>query len=220
MTVESDVQTERNLTWEGWQAYTMAAVCLAIGLFVGYFGRGSAPSATVSQPAPAPSATVAPATQQMPSLEDMKRMADSQAKPLLAKLQSDPKNPDLLNQVGNLYRLTHQFKISAEYYQKSLDADPKNVGARTDLASCLYYQEDIDGSIEQLEKSLSYDSKHAGTLYNLGMIRWKGMNDPAGAVASWQKLLKLNPNYENKDAVEKLIAQVKGGGLKSVAQNP
>jgi cytochrome c-type biogenesis protein CcmH/NrfG len=223
MTAESKVETERNLSWEGWQAYTMAAICLIVGLFVGYFARGSAPLAKAPQPttpAPAVAAAAAPASHQMPSLEDMKRMADNQVKPLLAKLQSDPKNADLLNQVGNVYRLTHQFKTAPEYYQRSLDADPKNVGVRTDLASCLYYQGDIDGAIAQLEKSLSYDSKHAGTLYNLGMMRWKGKNDPAGAVGSWQKLLKLNPDYDNKDGVEKLIAQAKAGGLKSVSQTP
>jgi cytochrome c-type biogenesis protein CcmH/NrfG len=220
MSTESKVQTERNLGWKGWQAYTMAAICLVAGLFVGYFARGSAPAAKAVTPAPVPTAVAEVPAQQMPSLEDMKRMADNQVKPLLAKLQSDPKNADLLNQVGNVYRLTHQFKTAAEYYERSLDADPKNVGARTDLASCLYYQGDVDGAIAQLEKSLSYDSGHAGTLYNLGMIRWKGKNDAAGAVASWQKLLKLNPNYDNKDAVEKLISQAKAGGLKSVSEKP
>jgi cytochrome c-type biogenesis protein CcmH/NrfG len=200
----------QNSKWQSWQVYVMAAVCLLVGVMVGYLVRGSAPVATTQAP-PTQSApgTAAAPQKQMPTLDDMKRMADKQAEPLLTKLKADPNNADLLNQVGNIYRMTHQFQTAATYYQKSLDLNPKNVGPRTDLASCLYYQGDVDGAIVQLEKSLTYDPKHAGTLLNLGLIRWKGKNDSAGAIASWQKLLKFYPNYEHKDTVEKLIAEAK-----------
>jgi tetratricopeptide (TPR) repeat protein len=127
----------------------------------------------------------------------------------LAKLQTDPGNADLLNQVGNIYRVTHQFQTAASYYQKSLAASPNNVGARTDLASCLVYQGNVDGAIVQLEKSLTYDPKHAGTLLNLGIVRWQAKSDAAGAIASWEKLLKFHPDYENRGMVEKLIAEAK-----------
>jgi tetratricopeptide (TPR) repeat protein len=216
--------TARNANWQAWQVYVMAAICLLVGVAVGYLVRGSAPVTATA----APSATSQPASEaaapmeqqkKMPTLDDMKRMADKQAEPLLTKLKADPNNADLLNQVGNIYRMTHQFQTAATYYQKSLDVNPKNVGPRTDLASCLYYQGDVDGAIAQLEKSLTYDPKHAGTLLNLGLIRWKGKNDAAGAIASWQKLLKFYPQYEHKDAVEKLIAEAKTHTGKTLPQS-
>jgi len=191
----------------------MAAICLAIGLFLGYLFRGSA-----SRPDPASQATQMPATAdaptahpQMPSLEDMKRMADKKAEPLLAKLKTDPNNSDLLNQIGTLYKATHQFKEAAGYYQKAIDVEPKNVAARTDLASCLFYQGDADGAIHQLQQSLRYDPKDANSLFNLGMIRLQAKNDPSGAVTAWQQLLKLNPMLaeDKKAAFEKLIAQAR-----------
>ena len=203
---ESTESVPPNLTWRAWQAYTMAAICLLIGLLVGYLARGSAP-ASASVPEVKWNPGVAP--QQLPSLEDMKRMADKQAEPLLAKLQADPNNADLLNQIGNIYRATHQFQAAASYYEKSLQVNPKNVAAHTDLASCLYYQGDVDGAIAQLEKSLTYDPKHAGTLFNLGLIRWKGKSDAACAIAAWNKLLKYYPEYDNKETVQKLIADAK-----------
>jgi tetratricopeptide (TPR) repeat protein len=156
------------------------------------------------------------APQKMPTLEDMKRMADKQAEPLLAKLKTDPNNAELLNQIGNLYRMTHQFQDAASYYNKALEINPKNVGARTDLASCMFYQGDIDGAITQLEKSLTYDPKHAGTLLNLGMVRWKGKGDAAGAIASWNELLKFYPDFENKAVVERLIADAKAHPAKKL----
>ena len=211
---------DQNSTWQAWQVYVMAAICLLVGVLVGYLVRGSAPAAAVPTATAQPSPEGAATTQkQMPSLDDMKRMADKQAEPLLAKLKADPNNADLLNQVGNIYRLTHQFDVAATYYKKSLDANPKNVGPRTDLASCLYYQGDVDGAIAELEKSLTYDPKHAGTLLNLGLIRWKGKDDAPGAIAAWQSLLKYHPDFQKKSDVEKLIAEAKTHPGKKLPQS-
>jgi cytochrome c-type biogenesis protein CcmH/NrfG len=196
-----------NTTWPPWQAYVMAAICLLIGLAVGYLVRGSVPAAPSAAVSGRPSPNSAP--QQMPTLQDMKRMADKQVEPLLEKLKAEPNNSDLLNQVGTIYRMTHQFETAATYYQEALQINPENVGARTDLASCVYYQGDVDGAIAQLEKSLTYDPRHAGTLLNLGIIRWQGKSDAAGALGAWKKLLKYNPDYPNMQTVEKFISDAK-----------
>jgi cytochrome c-type biogenesis protein CcmH/NrfG len=39
------------------------------------------------------------------------------------------------------------------------------------------------------------------------MIKWKGKNDPTGAVAAWQELLKTNPNLDRKSVVEQMIGE-------------
>jgi len=200
--------------WRTTQVYAMACIHLGIGLALGYLFRGSAPGpAPISQTsqAAAPASARAGEHPQMPSLEDMKRMADKKAEPLLARLQTDSGNSSLLNQIGMLYKATHQFKQAAGYFQRAIDADPKNVAARTDLASCLFYEGDADGAIQQLQQSLSYDPKDANSLFNLGMIRLQAKNDPRGAVAAWQQLLKLNPKLptEKKAAVESLIARAR-----------
>lgn len=190
----------------------MAGFCLAVGLALGYLFRGSATHSNPPTPTTQTAQAGAPAAHpQMPSLEDMKRMADKKAEPLLAKLKTDPNNSDLLNQIGTLYKATHQFKEAAGYFQKAVDADPRNVAARTDLASCLFYQGDADGAIAQLQQSLRYDPKDANSLFNLGMIRLQAKNDARGAVTAWQQLLKSNPTLaaDKKAAVEKMIAQAR-----------
>ena len=196
--------------WKPLQTYTLATICLVIGLAIGYLLRGSAASSTAAtvDASTQPSQTAQAAqSQAMPSLDQMKGMADKQAAPLLEKLKANPNDADVLNQLGTVYRAAHQFKTAIDYYQKSLDINPKNVGARTDLASCLYYLGDVDGALAQLDKSLSYDPKHTGTLVNIGIIRWKGKNDVDGAIAVWQKALKLNPDAESKHILEHMIAQ-------------
>lgn len=206
------IEAEATVTpgWKSTQVYAMATLCLVAGLALGYLFRGSASSPVqAAQPTNHGSGGM---SQGMPTLEQMKRMADKQVEPLLAKLKHDPNNSALLNQVGTVYKATHQFKEAIEYYQKALQADPKNVGARTDLASCLYYEGDVDGAMSQLQQSLTYKSNDANSLFNLGMIRWKGKGDAKGAISFWEQLLKTNPQIEGtrKAEVESLIAEARG----------
>jgi cytochrome c-type biogenesis protein CcmH/NrfG len=202
-------------SWTATQTYVMAAVCLLIGVLVGYLVRGSAnpagqvatSSAGIQQAASAPPPGMA--QQRAPTLDDLKRMADKQAEPLLTKLKTDPRNVELLNKTALTYKAAHQFRDAIGYFQKALEVDPKNVPVRTDMASCMFYTGDVDGALAELNKSLSYDPKHAGTLMNIGIIKWQGKNDINGAIAAWQTLLKLNPNFPQKDVIEHMITEAK-----------
>jgi Tfp pilus assembly protein PilF len=223
MVEEQNARTAARFGWQPIQLAVMCVVCLSMGGVAGYLLRGSAPA-----PLPAPAAravaTSTPTqamgesasqmqTQQMPhtmpTLDDMKRMADVRAAPLLAKLKSDPQNPRLQNEIGLIYESTHQFKEAAGYFERSLHYAPKNIGVRADYASCLYYTGDVDGALAQLDKSLAYDPKHAGTLMNIGIIRWRGKNDVDGAVAAWEKLLQYHPDFPQKELVQHMITQAK-----------
>ncbi len=207
--------------WQAKQVYALAVVCLVIGLAVGYLFRGS------RSPAPPVSAMQGTATPGPPNgmagqggtgrppvtLDQMKHMADKQAEPLLAKLKDDPKNADVLIQIGQIYFSTHQFKEAADYFAKSLEVKPKNTPIRTLMASCLYYDGNVDGALQQLNQATTEDPKDANSLFNLGMIRWQGKKDAKGALAAWGQLLRTNPQLEpNKKAqVEKLMADVRQG---------
>jgi len=145
----------------------------------------------------------------MPTMEQMKHMADVKAEPLIAKLKTDPNNFSLCIAIADLYRSAHQFKEAAEYFNKALAIDPKNVDIRTTMADCLYYSGDVDGALAELDKSLSYNPTHPGTLMNVGIIKLKAKNDVDGAIAAWEKLLKTNPNFEQREAVEHMLAKAK-----------
>jgi len=215
----------------------MCAVCLGLGFLAGYMLRGSASgpvalSAAAKTPAPSSPGMAAPAApspagrsqsaeqmqHKMPTLDDMKRMADKKAAPLLEKLKSDAKNPQLDNEIGLIYENAHQFKTAAGYFEESLQYDPKNIGVHADYASCLYYSGDVDGALKQLNQSLIYDPKHAGTLMNIGIIRWKGKNDADGAVAAWEKLLQYHPDFPQKDLIQHMITQAKQAHTKSMGE--
>ena len=213
--MENEVQSKPvSSGWSSTQVYVMAIICLALGLSLGYLFRGSQMQSSAALPSSqAGPPAQAGMPQQMPTLDQMKHMADKKAEPLLAQLKNDPKNADLLKQVAKIYLATHQFKEAASYYEKVLEINSKDVATRTEMASCLYYGGDVDGALAQLQQAIKDDPKDANSLFNLGMIRWKGKNDTTGALLAWDQLLKSNPNLESskKAQVEQLIAQAKQG---------
>ena len=189
--------------------YTVAGFCFLFGLVLGYFvsvRHTPRPSAQVQASAMSAS-TPAPGMHPKLTLEQMRQMADVQAATLLEKSKADPKNAALLVQIATIYQSTHQFKQAAGYFENALKIEPKNVPARTQLASCLYYSGDVDGALSQLTQALKYEPADANALFNLGMIKYRGKNDAKGAIADWQRLLRLHPDLDRKEAVEKMIAE-------------
>ena len=114
-----------NTTWTATQTYALAAVCLLIGVLVGYLvrrlghSRGPVNTASAEMQPTATAQPSDPPPKPMPTLDDMKRMADKQAEPLLAKLKPDPKNLDLLNKITLTYKATHQFPEAISDAQKA-----------------------------------------------------------------------------------------------------
>jgi len=207
----SDTKATTSAAWSSAQAYTIAVLCLLVGIAAGWFIRGS--HSPAAAPVAASAATQSPAgmgdASAQPTPEQMKKMADAQAAPLVKQLESDPNNPDLLAKIGNIYYDTQQYPVAIDYYQRFLKLQPRNTNVRTDLATAYWYLGSVDSSIAEFDKALSYEPNKPNALFNLGVVKWQGKMDVNGAVAAWQKLLDTNPTYENKDKVEQLIAQAR-----------
>jgi cytochrome c-type biogenesis protein CcmH/NrfG len=206
--------TNRATTIEQWtsvQAYVLAVVCLLVGIAGGWFIRGSQSSAETATAgtAPAQPAAMADPGAQAPTPAQMQKMADTQASPLIEKLMADPNNPELLQNIGNIYYDAQIYPTAIDYYQRALKIQPANTGVRTDMATAYWYTGDADTSIAEFQKSLSYEPNKANTLFNLGIVEWQGKMDIDKATAVWQKLLDTNPTYEGKDKVLELMAQAK-----------
>jgi len=190
--------------WTSLQAYTLAVVCLLIGIAGGWFVRGSQ-----SPSAPRPETANALQGGGQPTLEQMKRMADKQAEPLLAQLKADPSNAELLANIGNVYYDTHQFQAAIDYYQRALQINPDNASVRTDMGTAYWYSDNADAAIAEFKRALAYEPNKPNALFNLGIVLWQGKVDVEGALSTWQQLLDTNPKYENKGKLLDLMAQVK-----------
>jgi cytochrome c-type biogenesis protein CcmH/NrfG len=186
---------------------------LIVGLVVGYLFRGSASAgmnaASSASSTPPPGMNPSTGQQAQVTPEQMKHMADKQAEPLRARLQTTPDDPALLAQIGNIYYDTQNYKEAIQYYDRSLKLDPKNADVRTDLGTSYYYLGDADRAIQEFQIALQKDAKHAQTMFNMGMVQWQGKGDAKGAVASWERLLKVAPDYPGRARVEELVKRAK-----------
>jgi cytochrome c-type biogenesis protein CcmH/NrfG len=198
-----------NTTWTGVQAYTLAVVCLLLGMAGGWLIRGSQSPATAGpvESASASAPAMGGAANSQPTPAQLKKMADTQAAPLIEQLKSDPNNPELLASIGNYYYDAQQYPVAVDYYGRSLKAKPSDASVRTDMATAYWYMGNADTAIAEFNKALTYEPNKANTLFNLGLVKWQGKMDVEGALADWKKLLATNPNYEGKDKVEQMMAE-------------
>ena len=116
----------------------------------------------------------------------------------------------MLAGIGNIYYDAQQYPIAVGYYARALKARPSDAAVRTDMATAYWYMGNADSAIAEFNKALTYAPNNPNTLFNLGLVKWKGKNGPgAGAIADWEKLLAANPNYKERDKVEQMMAEVK-----------
>ncbi len=197
--------TESQKFWSNTQAYALATICLLSGIAVGYLLH--LPKKAELNVPQAPSVTGA-MNEPMPTFEELKRMADKQAAPLLAELQRHPKDSELLAKLGSTYFAARQFQTAQQYYEQSLaiKADPVVLN---ELSFCYYSLGDIDKAIVALNRALKVDPNNAKALFNLGMFQWYGKTDPKAAVTAWERFLEANPNDPRRAQVEQMIARAR-----------
>jgi len=188
--------------WSSGQAYLLAAFCLLLGVALGYLFRGSASS--MPQAAAATQSTGV----QIGNTQAQAAMQQSVA-PLLDAVNRNPADYDALVKLGDLYYDGQQFPNAIQYYERALVIHPENPDVRTDLGTAYWYAGNADKALAEMETSLKYKPGHPQTLFNLGWVKWQGKADAKGAVAAWQKLLKANPGYPQKQQVEQYIAKAR-----------
>jgi cytochrome c-type biogenesis protein CcmH/NrfG len=203
------------------QAYVLAAICLVIGIAVGYFIGGSKSPATAANSQLSAEAAVPPGMtsgqmapgqlQEIPQAQSAEMVAAA-AKPLLDALAADPSNAEKTARVGDFYFDSHVYDQAIKYYEASLKLNPDNPNVLTDLGTAYFYNGDSNTAVQRFQQALKVRPNFANALFNLGIVRWQGLKDPKGAIDVWQKLLDTNPNYEQKDHVRELMERAKAHG--------
>jgi cytochrome c-type biogenesis protein CcmH/NrfG len=194
-------------SWTSSQAYVLAAFCLLLGTALGYLFRGSA-SVGAAPVAAATTQQASRTNQQQPDPNAQAALAQAAA-PLLDAVNQNPNDFDSLVKLGDLFYDGQQFPSAIQYYERAVAIHPENPDVRTDMGTAYWYTGNADKALAAMETSLKYRPGHPQTLFNLGWVRWQGKQDPKGAIAAWQQLLKANPNYPQKQQVEQYIAKAK-----------
>jgi len=178
------------------------AFCLLLGVALGYLFRGSASSIPLGVTARQSTGVAVENSQAQAALQQS-------VGPLLEAVNRNPGDFDSLVKLGDLYYDGQKFPSAIQYYERALAIHPENPDVRTDLGTAYWYTGNADKALAEMETSLTHKPGHPQTLFNLGWVKWQGKADAKGAVAAWQKLLKTNPDYPQKQQVEQYIAKAK-----------
>jgi cytochrome c-type biogenesis protein CcmH/NrfG len=122
----------------------------------------------------------------------------AQQQEMIAQLErraaENPEDVDAWTQLGHLYFDTNQPAKSIEAYEKSLTLAPDRPDVWTDLGVMYRRSGDPQEAIRMFDRALSLQSDHQIALFNKGVVLMHDLNDPKGALDSWEKLLVLNPD--------------------------
>jgi tetratricopeptide (TPR) repeat protein len=123
-------------------------------------------------------------------------------------VKKEPRNYNALVELGEIEADQRRFPEAAAWYLKALAAND-TVEARNSLGIALFLSNRPDEAIEQFKKVLEKEPGNPEALYDLGIVLAEGKNDPAGAVALWERLVELNPNLPDIDTVKRNIENLK-----------
>ena len=179
-----------------------AILLIVVGLAVGFVGGVlfSVHRSAGRLPA-AENAASAPLTQQ-------------QADTLAALIKQTEEKPDSVSawtQLGHMYFDTGQPAKAIEAYEKSLALDDKRPDVWTDLGVMYRRNDQPRKAVECFDRALSLDSTHEVAMFNKGVVLMHDLQDPAGALAVWEKLVALNPKAKTPggQSVAELVAELK-----------
>lgn len=203
------MRKESQPTWTAVQAYVLAVFCLLLGVTLGYLFRGSASPAVENTASTQQNFNPPQGMGNQPSPEQQRAMFEKASAPLRDRLNKNPNDFETLVKLGNLYYDSRQYPDAIDLYDRALKIHPDTADVRTDLGTAYWYTGEADKAIAEFQKSLKVNPNHPGTWFNMGIVKWQGKMDPAGAVQCWEELLKRNPNYQQKQQIEELIAKAK-----------
>ncbi|HEX6879145.1 MAG TPA: tetratricopeptide repeat protein [Terriglobales bacterium] len=200
--MEVEQQSAKN-SWSGGLAYSMAGICLLVGVAAGYLIHG--PNRAVVAASASDADVNQPAAIQMPSPDQLKHMADKKVEPVLGKLKEDPNDPVLLAEAAKTYLYAHQVDTAIEYYEKSvkIKPDPKVL---TTLGGAYHFSGNDDAALDAWNRALKIDPDFADALVNIGLVQLQSKANPEAAIEAWSRMLKSNPNHPQRAKVEKMIA--------------
>jgi cytochrome c-type biogenesis protein CcmH/NrfG len=124
-------------------------------------------------------------------------------------LRDDPKNLNVLIQLGNFYFEAGQINQAIETYSEALEIDPENADVRTDLGIMYRRKGDYDKAIAEFKKATQIDPRHGNSRYNLGIVLLHDKGDLKGAIKAWEDYLKVEPTGPRADNIRNQMARMK-----------
>lgn len=129
---------------------------------------------------------------------------------LEAEVTKNPQNYEAWTRLGNLYYDTQQADKAIAAYNKSLELHKGDANIKTDLGVMYRMANQPQKAIEMFNRAKQENPTHLPSRYNKGIVLMYDLNDPQGAIASWEEMLKIDPEAKAgtgesiRDMIDKL----------------
>lgn len=132
----------------------------------------------------------------------------SELEQLVAK---DPKNVQAWITLGNDYFDTSQPQKSVQAYARALELQPNNPNVLTDQGVMFRALGFYDRALANFEKAYQLDPKHLQSLYNIGIVYYVDLKQPAKAKAAFESLQQKDPTSDLARQAREMLQQIAAG---------
>jgi len=139
---------------------------------------------------------------------------------LEARLQQNPRDLEALIGLGRVYLQAGQMPKAIEMYKRALEIDHSNVSALSGLAMILAQAGHSDQALILFDKALAVNPQIPMALLFKGRILFEDKKDYAGAVAHWEKFLRVMPQGEPAEVVRGWIEEAQREARKMTGADP
>jgi tetratricopeptide (TPR) repeat protein len=135
--------------------------------------------------------------------EHLLRM-DTVERELLALVEKEPDNRDLLFRLGTFYFENNRFHDAIDIYMKILRLDENDVETLTDLGLALHYTGNSDRGIEYLKKATTLSPDNQRSWLSLGFVAGASGHVTV-AKPALKKAIELNPDSPMGKEAERIL---------------
>jgi len=128
-----------------------------------------------------------------------------------AEVTANPEDFQSWRQLGNLYFDHNEAEKAIAAYTKSLEFHSGDANILTDLGVMYRRSKQPQKAIESFNKAIQMDPVHEPARFNKGIVLLYDLNKPTDAIASWEELLKINPQARtgNGESIRDFINNIK-----------
>lgn len=173
---------------------------LAVGFFLGSMfmelkpGGNAQPAMSLQQQGGMP-----PAGMPGPGAGGMPSDMAAQLRDLQAAAQKNPKDQGAWIDLGNACFDAHQPGMAVDAYARAVALGPVKADVWTDYGTMLRDAGQPKRAVECFDAALKLEPTHHNALFNKGVVLLHDLKDRAGALASWETLLKADPAAKAPD---------------------
>jgi tetratricopeptide (TPR) repeat protein len=130
---------------------------------------------------------------------------------LVASVERDPENPEILMDLGNLYYDRMEWDEAIARYEKARRKAPKNANLLSDLGAAHRNRGEFDLAVSYFQKAREADPNHWQSLLNWLLVEAYDRKDAKAAQGLFEEVKKSYPEIPQLDQIQTQISGLRAG---------